>query len=174
MANEIGKENEAAGKCRTAGAVNLIGAALCLLYLAVFFICLYSGVIGKDVGDDAQSGLGFAVFIIVGVPLFLFTFAPICVIDVVWQLAFGIRLLNVEKRLEDGREALPARGAFILSGVLKILSVVLFAFGALLTYGIAEVGGSVALAVAFAVGALLLAAYEIVLFVMERKARRSR
>lgn len=151
---------------RAAGIMNLIGAGLCLIGVVALFACMYGGVIGKDAENDVESGVGFAVSVIVFLPFLLITFVPLCVTDAVWQTVFGIKLLRTGRPL--------SRGFYVTALILKILSALVFAFDSILIYGLADAGGSKLLAGILAAAFLLLAVYQIVVGVVERKERKKR
>lgn len=119
---------------RVAGIMNLVGAALSIITVVTLFVCLHSGVFGRDVGNDVESGIGFAASALVCLSVLALTFIPVCAIDSVWQIFFGIKLLRTGRSL--------SRGLYVASLILKILSVPVIAFDSILIYGFAEAGGS--------------------------------
>jgi len=155
-------------KTRTAGIANLVGSALLLVYLAAFFICLYAGALNGG-SEDTASGVGQGVALVVFLPLTLIGLIPICTVDLIWQLVFGVKYLQTH----GNGKSFPSRGARIFSRVLKILSFCLLSIGVFLQYTVMSLGNNLSLAIVFSVATAFLAAYSIVLFVLEKKAQKT-
>lgn len=172
MINKTRKDRRC-GRFRAAGILNLIAAALYLLYLAVFFVCLFNGVIGKSV-EDGTSGVGFAVAVIVCLTVFLVSVFPMMLVDVVWQIIFGLKLLRAADSDSEENRRLPSRGVYIASLVLKIISFLIFVLGIVMIYGILSAGGSLPLTVFFVAFFAVLMVFLILLAVMEHRARSAR
>lgn len=161
-------EQTTKGKIKLAGILNLIGAGICLLLLVGIFAAFYGGAIQFE-GGDSGEGLGFAVSAVLLLVLFMLSFVPSCLIDLVWQTVFGIILL---KRANAEQPDAPPKWTIVLSLIFKIISVPCFLFCALVVFSLLR-HGAFLLGVALAAITVLLLIYLFVLYGFEVRARRT-
>ena len=159
-------------KTRTAGIMNLIGAVLRFLVLVAFIVCLYGGLLvgGTGEGENAEENIGYAFGALVFLPVLLLCFVPICIADIVWQTVLSVKFLHICAEERKGKSRLFSQTPYVVSLILKILSVPLFAVAMLF---LPFIGDSAATG-AFTIGGFLLASYLIVTLVAENKSKKER
>lgn len=152
--------------------MNLIGAVLCFLFLVAFIVCLYGGLLvgGTGEGENAEENIGYAFGALVFLPVLLLCFVPICIADIVWQTVLSVKFLHICAEERKGKSRLFSQTPYVVSLILKILSVPLFAVAMLF---LPFIGDSAATG-AFTIGGFLLASYLIVTLVAENKSKKER
>ena len=133
---------------RVAGILNIV-AALFLVIVLVFFMTIGNlGIVDPNSSSDdetdegktteeqqqeaAGKAIGFVISIIFLLPIILILLIPIGIVDIIQGLVIGLRCLK----------AAPGTGAVIFSLILKILTVPLFGFAALLLTALTDAANS--------------------------------
>ena len=167
---------------RTAGIIN-IAAALFLVVVLVFFLTIGNlGILNPNSSSNGEESegetteeqqkeaagkaLGFVISLIFFLPIILILLIPLGIVDVIQGLVIGSRCFK----------AAPGTGAVIFSLILKILTVPVFGFAALLLAALSDVADSSAPAlfpalIAFYVAALIVA--HVFEWLANRSARRA-
>lgn len=158
---------------KKAGIVNFVSVALLALLILVFFSCLNTGVIGDGVdnSDGQNEGLGFAISVIVLLPFIIFGFSLWALFSL-YKIVFGSILLKVCSKAQAGQEPTIARGLFVVSLILRILSMLGLLWTGFFTVLMIDAGGTPILAVVFGLIFVGLTIFEFISIFMEKKAQQ--
>lgn len=158
-------------KLKTAGIINIIDAILCIGIGVAFYLCLKLGVAGTHF--ENLDGLGFAVVLVLFLPLAMIAYAPI-VVHAIFKIIYGILAIVNAKKVNNGKPLKFGKGMFVTNTVLRIISIIMFAADAFLVYSIFDAAKKTFVGILFAAFIVLLIGAQILAMVIDGGAKKQR
>ncbi len=158
-------------KLKTAGIINIIDAILCIAIGVAFYLCLKLGVSGTKF--ENLDGLGFAVVLVLFLPLVMIAYSPI-VVHAIYKIIYGILAVVNAKNVNIGKPLKFGKGMFTANIVLRVISIIMFAICAFLTYSIFDAALKPLLGILFTAFILILIGVQILAMVIDGGAKKQR